>query len=89
MLANAISVVMGTIVTGTTLQNPSVHQFMGGRFLLGFGVAIASGAGPIYVVEMTHPVFRSVVTGYCNTFWFTGSILAAGAIRGRFDARVH
>lgn len=68
MFIGCFLVVMGTIVCGTTIINPSVHQFMGGRFLLGFGVSIASSAGPIYVVEMTHPAYRSVVTGYCNTF---------------------
>lgn len=85
MFIGCFLVVLGTIITGTTIVNPSVHQFMGGRFLLGFGVSIASAAGPIYVVETSHPAFRSVVTGYCNTFWFTGSILASGAIRGAIN----
>ena len=53
-----------------------------GRFILGFGVSIASAAGPIYVVETTHPYYRPMATAYCNTFWFTGSILSSGAIRG-------
>lgn len=55
---------------------------MGGRFLLGFGVAIASSAGPIYAVEASHPAFRSIVVAYCNCFWFVGSILSSGAVRG-------
>ena len=85
MLIGGVLVICGTIITGTTLHNASVGQFEGGRFLLGFGVSIASAAGPIYVVETAHPAFRSVLTGYCNTFWFTGSILAAGAVRGGLD----
>jgi MFS family permease len=82
MFIGSILIILGTIITGLTLQNASVGQFMGGRFLLGFGVSIASAAGPIYVVETSHPAFRGVVTAYCNTFWFVGSILASGAVRG-------
>lgn len=82
MFIGSTLVVLGTIITGTTVANASVSQFMGGRFLLGFGVAIASAAGPIYVVETIHPAYRGIVTAYCNTFWFTGSILSSGAVRG-------
>ena len=82
MFIGSIIVCIGTIVSATTVTNGSIDQFMGGRFLLGFGVAIASAAGPIYVVETAHPAFRSIVTAYANTTWFVGSILAAGATRG-------
>lgn len=82
MFIGSILIIVGAVITGTTINNASVGQFMGGRFLLGFGVSIASAAGPIYVVEMSHPAFRGVATAYCNTFWFTGSILSSGAIRG-------
>lgn len=82
MFLGSLCIVLGTIVCGLTITNANVGQFMGGRFLLGFGVSIASAAGPIYVVETTHPAYRGVVTGYCNTFWFVGSILASGAVRG-------
>ena len=85
MFIGSILIILGTIVTGLTLQNASAGQFMGGRFLLGFGVSIASAAGPIYVVETSHPAFRGVVTAYCNTFWFVGSILASGAVRGAIN----
>ncbi|KAL2839500.1 general substrate transporter [Aspergillus pseudoustus] len=82
MLIGSLFIVLGAVVSGTTIANASVGQFMGGRFLLGFGVSIAAAAGPIYVVETTHPAWRGVVTGYCNTFWFIGSILSSGAVRG-------
>ena len=75
-------IIIGTIISGTTVYNPTVDQFMAGRFFLGFGVSIASSAGPIYVVETSHPYYRGVMTAYCNTFWFTGSILAAGSVLG-------
>jgi len=85
MLIGAWIIVVGTIINGTTLQSHSLGQLQGGRFILGFGVNIISAAGPIYVVETAHPAWRSVITAYCNTFWFTGSILAAGAVRGAAD----
>jgi len=47
---------------------------MGGRFILGFGVAITSTAGPAYASEMAHPAYRGVLTGIFNTFWYVGGI---------------
>src|SRR6266536_1043243 len=36
----------------------SMGQFIGGRFVLGFGAALASAAGPAYTVELAHPAYR-------------------------------
>lgn len=85
MFIGGILIVLGTVITGTTIHTASVHQFMGGRFLLGFGVSFVSSAGPIYVVETAHPAWRGIATAYCNCFWFTGSILASGAVRGALN----
>ncbi|EME41001.1 hypothetical protein DOTSEDRAFT_74520 [Dothistroma septosporum NZE10] len=83
MQLGAWLIIIGTIVNATTVYHAnSDGQLKGGRFLLGFGVSIVSSAGPIYVVETAHPSWRGLITAYCNTFWFTGSILAAGAVRG-------
>ena len=82
MQIGAWIIIIGAIINGTTALNGSLGQLQGGRFILGFGVSIVSAAGPIYVVETAHPAYRGIVTAYCNTFWFTGSILASGAIRG-------
>ncbi|KAF2427264.1 general substrate transporter [Tothia fuscella] len=67
------------IIIGTCIQGPSrnLAQFMAGRFILGFGVAITSAAGPAYVSEMAHPAYRGVITGVYNTFWFMGGIPGA------------
>jgi MFS family permease len=64
------------IVIGTCVQSPctSLGQFMAGRFILGFGCAITSAAGPAYVSEMAHPAYRGVMTGIYNCFWFIGGI---------------
>lgn len=64
------------IVIGTCVQ-ASCHNlagFMGGRFILGFGVAITSTAGPAYASEMAHPAWRGALTGVFNTFWYIGGI---------------
>ncbi|THV90171.1 general substrate transporter [Aureobasidium pullulans] len=85
MFIGAFIIAVGTIISGTTFMDRNLKQFIGGRFVLGFGVSIASSAGPIYVVEMSHPAYRGKVTAFCNTFWFTGNIVAAGAVRGALN----
>lgn len=85
MFIGAITIVIGAIINATTYYTASIGQFEAGRFILGFGVSIATAAGPMYVVEVTHPAHRGVITALYNTFWFTGSILAAGAVRGSLD----
>ena len=64
------------IILGACIQATCVNLggFMGGRFVLGFGVAITSTAGPAYVSEMAHPSYRGVCTGIFNTFWYVGGI---------------
>lgn len=47
-------------------------QFKGGRFVLGFGVAMSATAGPSYVAEIAHPKYRGILTGIFNSFWFIG-----------------
>ena len=88
MIIGALIVILGTIINGTTVYNPGViAQLQAGRFILGFGVSVCSAAGPIYVVETAHPAWRGVITAYCNTFWFTGSILSSGAVRGALQLK--
>ncbi|KAH8684240.1 general substrate transporter [Tricladium varicosporioides] len=78
----SLLIIVGTLIQGLATRENGTKQFMGGRFLLGFGVNIASAAGPMYVVEVSHPAYRGVVTAIFNCFWFTGSILASGVARG-------
>jgi MFS family permease len=89
MVIGASLIILGCIINGVTVHASNWHQALsllqGGRFLLGFGVSICSSAGPIYVVETAHPAWRGIITAYCNTFWFVGSILASGAVRGGLD----
>ena len=63
-------------------------MFIGGRSVLGFDAAIASAAGPAYIVELAHPSYRGSQAGMCksqisqqqvetdgtpdNNFWWVG-----------------
>lgn len=69
MWVGCLLVIIGTIIQGVATQAEGTKQFMGGRFLLGFGVNIASAAGPMYVVEVSHPAYRGIVTAIFNCFW--------------------
>jgi MFS family permease len=56
------------VLVGTAIQ-ASAHgmgQFIGGRFVLGFGASIASAAGPAYAVELAHPAYRGTMAGMYN-----------------------
>ena len=72
------------IILGTCIQAPAINKgmFIGGRFILGFGVATCATAGPSYVAEMAHPAWRGTITGLYNTFWFMGGIPAGFVLYG-------
>ncbi|KAL7270835.1 hypothetical protein RUND412_006444 [Rhizina undulata] len=72
------------IILGTCIQAPATSRamFIGGRFVLGFGVATCATAGPSYVAEMAHPAWRGTITGMYNTFWFIGGIPASWVLYG-------
>uniref|UniRef100_A0A8H7K694 Major facilitator superfamily (MFS) profile domain-containing protein n=1 Tax=Bionectria ochroleuca TaxID=29856 RepID=A0A8H7K694_BIOOC len=78
MISGAALIVVGTVIQGLSHES---GQFMGGRFLLGFGVSLAASAGPMYVVEINHPAYRGRLGAMYNTLWFSGAIIAAGAAR--------
>lgn len=75
MWIGCLLIIIGTIIQGLAGHNEGVRQFMGGRFLLGFGVSIASAAGPMYVVEVSHPAYRGIVTAIFNCFWYVHYLL--------------
>lgn len=82
MMIGGTIIVIGTIISGTTISSGSLGQFLAGRFFLGFGISISAAAGPMYVVEVAHPAYRGILTAIYNTFYYTGSILASGVTRG-------
>lgn len=85
MTIGSAVIIIGIIIQLCTIVNSSVNQFMAGRFFLGFGVSIAAAAGPVYVVEVSHPAHRGIVTGLYNVMWPVGAIVASGAARGGVD----
>lgn len=72
------------IIAGTAIQGSAntLGQFIGGRFVLGFGAIVAHGAGPAYTVELAHPAYRGLTAGMYNSFWWVGNILAGWVTYG-------
>ncbi|POS75422.1 lactose permease [Diaporthe helianthi] len=72
------------VIVGTAIQGSAhgLQQFIGGRFVLGFGASIASAAGPAYTVELAHPAYRGMMAGMYNNFWWLGNILAGWTTYG-------
>jgi MFS family permease len=82
MFLGCFLVIIGTILQGTSAIHNSLPQYLGGRFLLGFGVSFAASAAPMYVVEISHPLYRGAMTGSYNCFYGIGSIISSCATRG-------
>jgi len=72
------------VCVGTAIQTSAngMGQYIGGRFILGFGASIASAAGPTYTVELAHPAYRGTMAGMYNNFWWVGNILAGWTTYG-------
>jgi len=72
------------VLIGTAIQTTAHEkgQFIGGRFVLGFGASIASAAGPAYIVELAHPAYRGTMAGMYNNFWWLGNIIAGWTTYG-------
>ncbi|KAH7183528.1 general substrate transporter [Fusarium flagelliforme] len=79
MITGAIIIIIGTCVQATANAMP---QFMGGRFLLGFGVSYCCIAAPTYVSELAHPKWRGTLTGCYNCMWPVGAIIAGWVTYG-------
>lgn len=86
MFLGCLFVVIGTIIQGisasVTDSGHSKGMYYAGRFLLGFGVSMASSAAPTYIIEVAHPAYRGTLTGLYNIQYNIGAIVAAGACRG-------
>ena len=75
MVVGSLIIILGSAVIASAKERP---QFVGGRFILGFGVSILTTAAPSYCVEICPPQWRGRMTGFINCGWFGGSIPAAG-----------
>ncbi|RQM06891.1 hypothetical protein DH86_00000036 [Scytalidium sp. 3C] len=81
ILGRRTGVVIGCsiMLIGVLLQSLgfTFGMFVGARFLIGFGVAIAHGSSPLLITELVHPQHRAVYTTIYNTTWYIGSFVAA------------
>ncbi|EON95980.1 putative sugar transporter-like protein [Phaeoacremonium minimum UCRPA7] len=79
MFTGALIIIIGTCVQATSSGR---GQFLGGRFVLGFGVSFCCVSAPCYVSEMAHPSWRGTITGLYNCTWYIGSIIASWVVYG-------
>ncbi|KAK4943905.1 hypothetical protein LTR10_016621 [Elasticomyces elasticus] len=81
LLGRRMGILIGCIIMliGVVLQSIAAGfgMFLGARFMIGFGVAIAHGSSPLLITELVHPQHRAVFTTIYNTTWYAGSIVAA------------
>lgn len=76
MFIGSLFIVIGTIIQATP-EHGDLHQFMGGRFLVGFGVPLAVTSAPIYLVEIAYPTWRGIFGGLYNVVGYYVGALAA------------
>ncbi|KAJ4297371.1 hypothetical protein N0V88_004290 [Collariella sp. IMI 366227] len=74
MFMGAIVIIIGMIIIASAHHLP---QFIVGRFILGFGIAIMTVAAPAYAIEIAPPHWRGRFAGFYNCGWFGGAIPAA------------
>ncbi|KAG0651023.1 Lactose permease [Hyphodiscus hymeniophilus] len=81
ILGRRTSIMIGCsiMVLGVILQTLgfTFGMFVGARFFIGFGVAIAHGSSPLLIAELVHPQHRAIYTTIYNTTWYVGSFVAA------------
>ncbi|KAI4850309.1 MFS sugar transporter-like protein [Aureobasidium sp. EXF-8846] len=86
ILVGCILMIIGVVVQSAAMN---LNMFIGARFLIGFGVAVAHGASPLLLTELTHPQHRALFTSIYNTTWYLGSIVAAWLTFGTFHINNH
>jgi MFS family permease len=64
-------IILGMIIISTAHV---LAQFVIGRFVLGFGIAIMTVSAPAYSIEIAPPHWRGRFTGFYNCGWFGGSV---------------
>ncbi|KAJ6473126.1 general substrate transporter [Mycena sanguinolenta] len=79
MFLGGFFILVGSVVSVTA---QSREAFIGGRFVLGFGIAISTTAAPTWVTELAPPQWRGRLGAMYNSCFFIGSIPATGAMVG-------
>lgn len=72
MAVGSAFIIVGSIVQATS---QTLSAFIGGRFIVGFGVPMCTIAAPTYIVEMAYPTWRGLAGGLYNVLgWSIGSL---------------
>ncbi|TFY66537.1 hypothetical protein EVG20_g4562 [Dentipellis fragilis] len=79
MFVGCVIIMVGA---ATIASSEAKRQFVAGRFVLGFGIAIATIGAPTYTVEVAPPQWRGRLTSLYNTGWNGGAIAAAAITLG-------
>ncbi|KAI0692185.1 general substrate transporter [Cerioporus squamosus] len=79
-MAIGCSIILVGAAIITASQNRSM--FMGGRFILGFGIAISTTAAPTLVTELAPAHWRGRLGAAYNSCFFVGAIPATGVMVG-------
>jgi sugar porter (SP) family MFS transporter len=79
MFVGGLIICLGSAVIASSMH---AHQFIAGRFILGFGVSILTCAAPSYIIEVAPPQWRGRFAAFYNCGWFGGSIPAAAITLG-------
>ncbi|KAH9919567.1 hexose transporter [Fomitopsis serialis] len=80
------TIFVGSIITliGVAIQSAAqnIGMFIGGRFLIGFGVCFAANAAPMLVTEISYPTYRAPLTSVYNSLWYSGNVIASWTTYG-------
>ncbi|KAJ6544360.1 general substrate transporter [Mycena capillaripes] len=79
MFLGGLFILIGSAIS---VSAQSREAFIGGRFVLGFGIAISTTAAPTWVTELAPPQWRGRLGAMYNSCFFIGSIPATGAMVG-------
>ncbi|KAJ0336157.1 hypothetical protein KNSL1_013375 [Colletotrichum chrysophilum] len=80
MAVGSAFIIVGSIVQATS---QTLSAFIGGRFIVGFGVPMCTIAAPTYIVEMAYPTWRGLAGGLYNVLgWYIGSLTATWTCYG-------
>ncbi|KAM0279984.1 hypothetical protein ACHAQH_004313 [Verticillium albo-atrum] len=74
------------MIIGVIMQcaGTSIGLFIGGRFVVGFGITLALAAAPILISELAHPRHRVFFGSLYNTSFYLGSLLAGSTTFGSY-----
>ncbi|CAH6723401.1 high-affinity glucose transporter Hxt2p [[Candida] jaroonii] len=72
------------LVVGVIIQaaGDSGPVFLVGRLIIGLGMGMALVGSPSLISEIAYPTHRPIATGFYNTCWYLGAVIAAWVTYG-------